>query len=223
MSAQTSDAQASRCKLRVGWRAWQSPSLYASLALLTVTIFFWDGVDLLTPFIFPLVATVTWAVFALVFVGSVHKSVRSDSGSRIYKFRLVLLNLAIGMICFFVPLAEWKNYFDFHLNLPRRTQVVELAVRNELSRPYEYNKQICALPWWLRDLSKGGGDVIVTDANQSETKPDPSTLHVFFYTYRGVLERHSGFEYSADDKPPRDESEAKEVIHLRQNWYWVAY
>lgn len=131
------------------------------------------------------------------------------------------MNLLIALLAGFAPLAEWKSECDFYLNLPARMQVVEMVKNNKLERPYDYNRELCTLPFWLKGLSKGGGDIVVTDGTTSTSKVNPSRLHIFFFTYRGVLDRYSGFEYSADDKPPVSSSKAKQVLHLQTNWYWA--
>jgi hypothetical protein len=206
----------------LSFRTWMSPSLYASTAIILVSVFFWDGIDFLTPFLFPLLAAIIWLTFIGIFIGSIAKAFHVKEGGLFYRFRLVFLNIFAAIVAIYFPWGEWTITCNFNLNLPARMQVVELAKENKLKH-YDYNKDMCALPSHLKYLSKGGGDVIVTDKNKSSDKIDPATLHVFFFTFRGILDSYSGFEYSADDKPPSDAMDAREISHLQKNWYWVAY
>jgi hypothetical protein len=207
---------------------WVSPSVYASLLLLATSIFFWDGMDILTPFLFPFVEMAVWALFALVFVGAVVKAFTSTSEPFDRRFRFVALDLAVGLIAYFFPFTQVRNTLDFNLNFNQRTAVVEMIKDGKLSRPHDYNQTVYALPVGWQHLSKGGGEVIVNNKNppdhsdQGTRKIDTRSLHVFFYTFRGILDRHSGFEYAADGKPT-DASEAKEIVPLRENWFWLSF
>jgi len=48
-------------------------------------------------------------------------------------------------------------------------------------------------------------------------------IRVFFFTFRGILAHHAGFEYSSDGLLPIDVYEAKAIRKLRANWYWLSY
>jgi hypothetical protein len=193
-----------------------SPSLFASMALLTTCYLFWDGMDLLTPFLFPLLAAGAWIVFGTVFIGALVKACKAR-GTLVWRFRFVLLDVFTLLTAVFFPFVAVNLWVDFNFNMPARNAMIRLAEQGKLERPYSYNRSLCLLPLWSRYLSKGGGDVVISASN------DPNHLHIFFFTYRGILARHSGFEYSADDKPPQDAAEAREIQHLRTHWYWATY
>lgn len=194
---------------------WFSPSVYASFLLLLTNLFYWDGVDLLSIFIFPQIATAVVSVFACVFIGALVKACRTKTEKLPRRFRFVALDLMVALVATFFPFTEFRNRCDFNLNLGRRMEVVEMAGDGKLSPSHDY-QAVCALPVGWEYLSKGGGEVIVTEIA-------PHTFHVLFFTYRGILARYSGFEYSSDGKPPCDAIDAKEVELLHKNWYWIAH
>lgn len=202
---------------------WSSPSVYVSFLLLATCVFFWDGVDLLTPFIFPLIAATVWALFIGVLIGALVKAQSAKNQALSRRFRFVIIDLVVALVAIFFPFTNVRNFCDFNFNFNKRMEVIEMARNAKLSRPHDYNRTVCALPSGFEYLSKGGGEVIVTDANNHTDKMDPRSFHVLFYTFCGILRHYSGFEYSADDKPPSDAKDARETVHLRKNWYWVAY
>jgi hypothetical protein len=100
--------------------------------------------------------------------------------------------------------------------------VIKLAREGKLSHPKAGFDDVYSLPAGLKYLSTSGG-VIVSGADSQTNKVNSQPLTVFFYTWCGILSNHySGFEYTADGKPPWDANDAKEVKLLRKNWYWVA-
>ena len=208
-------------KLKTRIRGWSSPSVYASALLLLTNFFFWDGVDLLTPFIFPLLAAVVVIVFGCVFVGASMKAFRSRGEGLPRRFRFVAVDLATALIATFFPFTEFRNYCDFNLNLDKRMEVVEMAKEGKLAN--SRHSRVCALPAGWEYLSKGGGEVIVSEAGNGASKAEPRAIHIFFFTFRGIMARHAGFDYSSDGSPPPDVSEAKAIKRLRNNWYWVSY
>ena len=160
-----------------------------------------------------------WLIFSAVFVGAIIKACFSKESDLVRRFQFVTLDLVTIAVVMFFPFDFVRTYCDFNMNLKKRMLVVDLIQRRKLNG----QGLIRALPRNLRYLSKGGGEVIVTSANPAGKELDPNTLHIFFYTFRGVLQKHSGFEYSVDDKRPGDASEARELTRLREHWYWVAY
>jgi hypothetical protein len=194
---------------------WSSPSLYASVLLLLTNFFYWDGMDLLTPFIFPFIAMTVAFVFICVMCCALVKACMVNTESLSERFRFVVLDLNVALTAMFFSFTDFRNVCDFNLNFNRRMEVVELARSDKLSRSHSYNQCVCALPPDLKYLSKGGGEVIVS-------RDSADTVHVLFYTYRGILSHYSGFQYSSDGKPPVDLDKRAEIVPLRKNWYWLA-
>jgi len=201
---------------------WSSPSLYGGLLLLATCIFYWDGMDLLTPFIFPLIAFAVRVLFIGISIGALTKGCLTRDQAIVRRFRFVILDLVVALVAIFFPFLEVRLFCDFNFNLNKRMQVVEMARSGTLRRPHGYNRTVCALPLGFEYLSKGGGEVIVTDGNNTIGDIDRNSFHVLFYTFRGVLSHYSGFVYTADAKPPVDYIDAKEIRFLRKYWYWVA-
>jgi hypothetical protein len=48
---------------------------------------------------------------------------------------------------------------------------------------------------------------------------------ILFFTFRGILDRFSGYVYSPTDDPPAKDQflgDGIEIDHVAPNWYWYA-
>jgi hypothetical protein len=200
-----------------------SPSFMVGTTALLSVIFFWDGIDLMTCFLYPIAAGIVWVVFAMVCIGAVIKACVARQGRLLHRLRFVLFDVIVVLLAIYFPFNTIKTWCDFNFNLPLRMHVVSLVERNKLQSQISGSTKLCQLPFYLNFLSKGRGEIIITDGIHRSDQIDPSSLHIFFFTFRGILARHSGFEYSADGKPPADAKEARELDLIRPHWYWAAY
>ncbi len=126
---------------------WSSPSLYASLVLLLTNLFFWNGMDLLTPFLFPFVAMASHFLFACVFSGALVKACMVKAESLRGRFRFVFLDLIVAMIAIFFPFTEFVFSCDFNLNFNQPMEVVKLAREGKLRHPKGRYDDVYSLPW----------------------------------------------------------------------------
>jgi hypothetical protein len=223
---------------------WLSPSACASALILLTSVFRLDGLDLflLSPTLFLSCLYALYLLFAFIFVGALIKGcVQKKEESTLRRFRFVILNYVALSIAFFVPFSEIRNDLDFNFNFEKRIEVVEMALEGKLHRAHDKNGGIYSLPAGWKYLSKGGGEVIVNTADKRINPVDSRTLHVLFFTDRGVLSGYSGFEYAADGNPkttemaqsirllnmsqnhPDELTMPDEIKQLRKNWYWVHY
>ncbi|MDR3613254.1 MAG: hypothetical protein P4L53_06795 [Candidatus Obscuribacterales bacterium] len=223
---------------------WLSPSACASTLILLTSVFRLDGLDLflLPPTQFLSCLYALYLLFAIIFVGALIKAcVQKKEKSTLRIFRFVILNFVTLSIVTFVPLSEIRNDLDFNFNFGKRMEVVERAINGELHRAHDKNGDIYSLPAGWKYLSKGGGEVIVNSADKRIDAVDPRTLHVLFFTDRGILSQYAGFEYAADGNPnttemarsikllnmsqnnPVEPTLPDNTKLLRKNWYWVNY
>jgi len=201
---------------------WSSPSLYASLSLLLMCAFYWDIVDLLTPFIFPWLEMGVVLVFVCVSIGALVRAFRARGIEPFQRFKFVVLNAVVALTAMFFPFTEMRSKYDFDVNLSKRMEVIEMVKAGKLSRPYSHNHGICVLPGHLRHLSKSG-EIYVSNGQFDSDIVNPRNLHVFFYTFRGILSHFSGFEYVADGTAPEEAADAREIKILSKNWYWICH
>lgn len=102
--------------------------------------------------------------------------------------------------------------WEFHANKSDREEVVTLIEKEVIQPNVAHNKSLILLPEEYRNLSKGGGEIIVEDGR------------VFFFTFRGILDNFSGFVYSPTDANPRQGDfggDVKEIVKLEKHWYFV--
>jgi len=201
---------------------WSSPSLYASVILLLLYVFYWDLIYLLTPFIFPWLELGVVLVFACVSIGALLRALMMRGVQPFQRFKFVILNAVVALTALFFPFTEMRNRFDFEVNLNKRMEVIELVKAGKLERPHSYNRRICLLPKRLRYLSKSG-EIYVSNGRFDDGDRTDKNLHVLFYTYRGMLSRFAGFEYVADGTSPEESADAREIRILGNNWYWISH
>lgn len=189
-----------------------------SAAGLTVCVFRWQLVSILTVFIEPLVEIAVFGVFGIALVWAVIHAIVPFRGFRANRFSPFLLGLAASAVFLFVPFNRVELKVDFAVNLHNRTLVAQriLASKSPDESMQGGRGDFVQLTGSESGLSDGGG-VMVWHTAQKQM--------VFFFTFRGILDSFSGFVYSTNDLPPEKEEfggEWVEVTHLRKNWYWAA-
>jgi hypothetical protein len=81
--------------------------------------------------------------------------------------------------------------------------------------------------------SAARGDFITLDGGDSQLSEDGLVVidrrdgkaFVLFLTFRGVLDRFSGFVYSPTDDPPAQDEflgDGREIDRLAPHWFWYA-
>lgn len=177
------------------------------LSLIAVVLLRWELMQLLTPFLAPLVELGAWLLsgaVALVLGGlALIKSLRSSASIG----GLSIVACMGG--CALAPVAAWDVAVQRWLWVDQRQEVIEQILAGELGR----SPGVVSLPEPLRRCSRGG-EVIVEGRAPQRT--------VLFFTYRGILDSYSGFVWSESGALP-DDGTRVELHRYTERWAWVAH
>ncbi len=190
----------------------------ASGLVLFVSVFRWTLVEYLTPFLEPLFEMVAGAFFLAALIWSLVHLIRTWTRGPLMAMLPSLFCLGTATIAVFVPFTALTTDFDFRFHYAARTAVVNDVLAGRYENRIESRGgrgDLIALPAHLSYLSSGGEIV-----RQHEDR----TL-ILFFSFRGVLDSFSGFVYSSDDAPPKNDDfggQFVEVNRLRKNWFWAA-
>lgn len=192
-------------------------SIIGSVTIILLQICRWSLVDLLTPFIEPFVEIIVWGFFCIILISSLGVGAFRFKKEKQKAFVPFIINLITILVVIFVPFTRLTTTFDFWFHIRARENIIEMIQHKELVPNVSYNEELIVLPKKYSALSKGGGEVLV----QTST----STLHVFFFTFRGVVDNFSGFIYRSDDAYPSEGDfgcEYMNVLKMKNYWYWVS-
>lgn len=136
-----------------------------------------------------------------------------------YTFIPLMFNLLTILIVLFTPFSDIMLKINFSVNKSAREEVIQLIKSEVLKSNVAHNKTLIHLPENYHHLSKGGGDVKVSDTEDGTA--------VFFYVFRGVLDNYSGFAYCPSENVDCTnsfvyENDIIQVGKLDDNWYWIA-
>ncbi|EJW17330.1 hypothetical protein M5X00_32275 [Paenibacillus alvei] len=184
-------------------------SLLSGLIVILTSVFQWTLVDVLTPFLMPIIWFIVFAVFLITLIVSIIVLIRG----KLWKpFSIHIIAL---IFYFFFPVTQTVINLDYRLNKEVRLEVIKLIESKALVPNVSYNDSIIHLPKEFKHLSKGGGDIMI----EKEGKK------VLFLTFRGVLDNFSGFIYSSDDQKPQQVDfggDYKEIKRMGKNWFWAS-
>lgn len=159
--------------------SWIAPA--ASALLVGVHALQWSLDDWLGPFLLGLLFALAWLLFAAAALLALRHGVRHRSVSACWPALLCALALAFTLLA---PFTRWWLQANFAWNLPARQTVIAAVRAGQLEPNVAHNASLIALPS-SPHVSAGGNDIVV--------ERHGSAHYVFFYTYRGVLDRFSGF------------------------------
>lgn len=163
-----------------------------------------DIVDIVTPFLMiPIeiavfLASATLSIVCLVFLIK----------RRNIKFLISLLVAMLCIVCFFLPLNTCYEDARFKLNSTR----FDKAAQEMMQHSADIN---VLLPNQYRNLSRGGGEVII--------EGDGNKKIVMFYSFRGILDNYSVYAYVPEGEAYETLSQSenwKKIIKLGENWYY---
>ena len=160
---------------------------------------------------------VFWSVFIAVSIWSLVFIVKKRRYKKPKAFRPIIIQLVAVSIVFAVPFTQIMINLDFKFNLNDRNKVVAMVQSGTLTPNVSHNEKLIFLPKQYRHLSKGGGEILVAEKGKEN--------HIFFFTFRGILENYSGYMYRFDDSFPNNgdfNSEFYQKERLAPNWYWVS-
>ncbi|WPD22301.1 MAG: hypothetical protein SD837_19175 [Candidatus Electrothrix scaldis] len=188
-----------------------------SIFLLGMTAGFWELIDILTPFIFPLILMGVLVIFWATLAWSLVHVLRKKRYRNTFSFFPLGVQLLALLIIMTVPFTSIMLDLDFKRNLKERENVVSWVISGELKPNVAHNTSLILLSDEQRHLSKGGGEIMV-EKRSGET-------FVFFFTFRGVLDNFSGFMYRSDGSNPQRNDfggDFAEIKQIKENWYWAA-
>jgi hypothetical protein len=187
-------------------------SIISSVLLITINIFRWPLIEIITIFLEPLVELVIGLVFLAGLISGVVYCVRNN---RLAALMPITISIVTILIVWFVPFTGIALTQDFEANLKGREKVISIIQIRELSPNVSHNESLIALPKEYAHLSKGGGEVVV--------ERDGDTLKVFFFTFRGLLDNFSGFAYISDNTELYQgdfNGDFQEIEKKKEHWYW---
>jgi hypothetical protein len=186
-------------------------SLVSSILVVFYKFFEWKIVEVLTPFLTPLIWLLVFGFFFVITVLSLTNLFKN----KVWK-PLAIQTVTILLWLFF-PFTQIVLNIDFTMNKAEREEVVAIVNSGALKPNVSHNDSLILLPEKYDHLSKGGGEVVVEKNGDSYT--------ILFFTFRGILDSFSGFVYSPNDQRPSKngfDGDYKEIERLDKNWYWVA-
>lgn len=192
-------------------------SFIASVSAIVINIFRWSLVELFTPFLEPMLELAIYGFFLVIIVWSLIYGVTKIKSQKIKAFIPAIINIVAVTIIVIVPFTAITLKIDFYFHLNEREEVIEKITNDELVPNVFHNNSLINLPAKYRNLSKGGGDIIVEYENKNP--------NVFFFTFRGILDDFSGFVYRSDDNEPQKGDfgcDNIELEKLREHWFWMS-
>ena len=198
-------------------RMWIAIVATACCLLLLVQIIRWPLTNLLTVFLEPFLETVLWIVFLVVAAISVGIALYHWKNPRRQTIAPIIACFATAAAVWFVPFNQLYFAADFHLLRSSRTEAAQQALAGKfpIINPGGRGDFIRLPP--ADHLLSDDGEILVDHRNGKD--------FVLFFTFRGILDRFSGFVYSPTDTPPAQDEflgDGIEIERLAPNWYWYA-
>lgn len=188
-------------------------SISSSIFLIAIQIFRWNLVDIFTPFLEPIIEIIAIGFFLMGMIMAGVYFLRNYKLKRvIIGFPLLIQTIAL-FIVLFVPFTTITLKLDFYIHWEERQKVISMIENRELIPD---SSGLIQLPSNLKDLSKGGGEIMV-DRNDG-------ILKVLFFTFRGVLDSCSGWEYRSQGEPNRTDfnQDIHESKKIKENWFYIS-
>lgn len=182
----------------------------ASTLLLVAAIWRWDFIGLLTPVLAIPVLGLLYLFCAICGGSSIVCAVRERQQGAIALVPF-LLTATVWLAIWFIPFTKISIDLDFYTRRAARERVVADAVAGRLVAD---RRSHIKLPSWS-GLSKGGDVIDIQGAGANQ--------YVFFYTFRGVVDRDAGFLWVPPNGVPQTYSDAssKKIRKMAGNWYYI--
>lgn len=190
-------------------------SLICGFLLIFLNIFRWSLVDILTPFLEPFLELLIYILFFIASIWSfiyLFIRVKKEKYKSTLPFAVCLVSF---LIIYFVPFDSIMLDIDFFSHNAQRGEVVKMIQDGRIEVNYTNDETIIKLPEKYKQLSRGGGEVLV-ERKDGVTK-------VLFFTFRGVLDNFAGFIYKSDNTEPLKSDfygDFKEFKKYKDHWFW---
>jgi|GEM_PF-806373 len=186
-------------------------AIICSAIMLALKLFRFHIIDMLSPFIAPLVDIIGYLIFfsstLLVLIYYVFS--KTNPTKRAIP---LMINVIVWLFTLVIPFQSIILDWDFRYHQSEREAIVTMLLDGTLNT----SDRVVSLPEQYKKLSKGGGEIIVIE--------DDKEMQVLFFTYRGVTDNYSGFIYTMNGAKPeeRDFGQFLEMKKLDKHWYWVS-
>lgn len=167
-------------------------------------------VDVLTVFFIPIIGLFVAVIFVGIFIWSTVYLIKNYKTKKLSAGYSLLINIITILIVIFVPFTEIRTQMDFKVHYNAREEIITMIQTGKLVKNTDYS---ILLPEGYRNLSKGGGEIIIYEDNEN--------IEILFYTFRGILDNFAGFVYTTTGNEPHME-QYKIVVHMKENWYWCS-
>ncbi len=179
------------------------------ISLFLFRIFKWDMMDRMTPFFYPLVELCVFLITISLLVVNVIFFIRNISnGKRIRKIMSGLL-LICCIACWAFPLDEYSESIRFDLLSARFDNAAHFMHKNS------NDTGATVLPKDYKDLSRGGGEVIIEGNDDGKV--------IIFFSYRGILSNMAIYAYAPNSLAYQtlcDYEDWKQIEKVRADWYY---
>jgi hypothetical protein len=175
--------------------------------------FFWHFMGWLSPFIAPSLWLPVYALLLLALVLAIALPIRRWRTRRAASLLPLGLLVALVVAANFVDFTHLWLRANFALGRTARENIVRRIAAGELRPNVSYNSELIRLPLLYRELSPGGGEVIVQHDK------------ILFFTFRGILDHFAGFVYSPDGSRPTNGDFAGDffiIEKMADRWYYVS-
>jgi len=195
-------------------------SIISSLALLLVIVFRWQIIDIVTVFLIMPVLVIFWLSFIITGIFSLTCLRNRNSTGRVAIAPIAIQIVTLFLIVF-IPFTKIWITANFYIYKAEREEIVN-NINQGTYKEHELLNNIYFIPLGnsYPRVSMGGNDVAVEETDGKK--------HIFFYTFRGILDNYSGFIYvpsggSVSNFSDLNEEHSTDIRMLENNWYYVSH
>ena len=185
--------------------------LLPSILVLIILAFQWSIVDLVTPFLFEPIEGAAWV---LLLVSTLISAILYTKGRSKWPMSyLPLMAFICVILCAeFVPFTSIWLDINFRIYKAEREKVAADIFSGKLRPNVTYNQSLITLPSSYSGLSTGGGEVVIYNFGNDSG--------VYFFTFRGILGRSSGYLFMSSDAVPSGDG-IVEASKVAPHWFFV--
>jgi len=128
--------------------------------------------------------------------------------------------LVAGLMWWFVPFTSLWIQANYRRHRAEREAIVAKITSGQLRPNVPCCPSLIALGPDTAYVSMGGNQVSVEEHDGKK--------YVMFYTFRGILDRYSGFLFVPDNGEPSrfsdlDEADRTELVRFSDHWVWASH
>ncbi|EIJ78028.1 hypothetical protein PB1_10699 [Bacillus methanolicus PB1] len=185
-------------------------SLVSSTLVVLYKFFEWQIIEILTPFLLPLLWLLVFGFFFAITVRTVINLLKNKD------WKPFVIQTVTIILWLFFPFTQVVLDIDFKINKSDREEVARKVENGTLKPNVSYNPSLIHLPKEYDQLSKGSGEIVL--------EKNGDNYSILFITFRGILDNFSGIVYSPNSQRlARSDfgGDLKEIEKIDGNWYWL--